>query len=68
MKRIVINFVSLVIIVSGSLILSSPTNGMFLFPNEQIEEETRCGSCVTTDPNKCCKTKIFKRCEIYLCD
>lgn len=69
MKRFVINLFSMIVILSGSLILTVPTNGLLAQSPDQIKEvETRCGSCSTTDPNKCCRTKMFKRCEIYICN
>lgn len=66
MKRLIVNIVAFLVIISGSLVLSTQSMGMLTNSTVQIKK-TKCGSCSTTDPDKCCKTKIFKRCEIYLC-
>ncbi len=67
MKRLMINITACLIITTGGLMLTFQPSELFGKSNDQIEE-TRCGSCSTPDPNKCCRTKIFKRCEIYICN
>jgi len=66
-KRAIINIFAFLIIVVGSISLTNTSNANLITSPEPVEETT-CGECSTTDPNKCCKTKLFGRCEIFTCE